>query len=194
MLNWVGKRKLSPWENANGNPSIFRSSESTRPCTKVPRCQLVANLCRPRCHIVKAIVAHRRNSSIGGPPATDKPHHGVKGSCVRLGFAKWAKGEGLQSLHRRSTSPPRAPLLQTVDLRENSFWLIVAMRITFGPRYRLIFSTTLFGVARKTPGFGSRHFGHLDTRGCSPTCRSADDRFTSPGRKRRIKAENWSMQ
>jgi hypothetical protein len=45
-LNWVGKRKLSPWENANGNTSIFRGSKSPRPCTEVARGQPVANLGR----------------------------------------------------------------------------------------------------------------------------------------------------
>ena len=45
-LNWVGKRKFSPWENANGNTSIFRGSKSPRPCTEVARCQPVANFRR----------------------------------------------------------------------------------------------------------------------------------------------------
>jgi hypothetical protein len=30
MLNWIGKRQLGPWENANCNASVFGSSESSR--------------------------------------------------------------------------------------------------------------------------------------------------------------------
>src|SRR5262245_16925332 len=60
VLHVFLEREFRPWKQANCNPWLSNSREPTGDrVAKLGRCQLVANLCRPRGDKIQTVVTHR---------------------------------------------------------------------------------------------------------------------------------------
>src|SRR5512141_1465115 len=87
----AGKRKLGPRKNANRHSSILRRSKPACASTKVTCSEFVANLCRPRPDVLKAVVTHLWNSPVGKPDINALavlPHHKLKAANKRWSVAQ----------------------------------------------------------------------------------------------------------